>query len=265
MKAMEKRDTRKEEEVTKWLTKEEMRDGFPIIYTNSIDMKFIQIPAGEFEMGSLSHENNWYNNEQPVHTVKIKKSFYLGKYLVTQKQWVEIMDSNPSKFRGDDRPVDRVSWNNAQEFVKKINEKEGTDKYRLPSEAEWEYACRAGTSTRYAFGDSESKLEEYCYCENLDVGTHPVGQKKPNLWGLYDMHGNLWEWVLDVYKDSYEGAPVDGSPREDIESSSKMMRVLRGGSWQTSAVGCRCASRYYYPPDARRNSSRVGLRLLKEL
>jgi len=174
---MEKRDTRKEEEVTKWLTKEEMRDGFPIIYTNSIDMKFIQIPAGEFEMGSLSQENNWYNNEQPVHTVKIKKSFYLGKYLVTQKQWVEIMDSNPSKFRGDDRPVDRVSWNNAQEFVKKINEKEGTDKYRLPSEAEWEYACRAGTSTRYAFGDSESKLEEYCYCENLDVGTHPVGQR----------------------------------------------------------------------------------------
>jgi formylglycine-generating enzyme required for sulfatase activity len=227
-------------------------------------MEFILIPAGKFEMGSLEDEHNWYKNEKPVHKVNIEKTFYLGKFLVTQKQWVEVMGSNTSKFVGDSRPVDRVSWNDAQEFINKLNEKDSTGKYRLPSEAEWEYACRAGTGTRYSFGDNESELDEYCYCGNLEIGSHPVGQKKTNPWGLYDMHGNLWEWVQDMYHDSYADAPADGSAREDADVSSKIMRVLRGGSWQTSAVGCRSASRYYYPPVARRNSSRLGLRLLRE-
>lgn len=238
---------------------------FPETYTNSIGVEFVLIPAGRFEMGSLSDENNWYKNEKPAHTVHIGKAFYLGKFLITQKQWLEVTGSTPSKFAGEDRPADRVSWNDAQEFITKLNEKEGTDKYRLPSEAEWEYACRAGKATRYSFGDNESELGEYCFYGNSDAGSHPVGQKKPNPFGLYDMHGNLWEWMQDLYFDSYEDAPADGSAREATVLPSRVMRVVRGGSWQTSAAGCRSASRYYYPPVARRNSSRIGLRLLREI
>ncbi|MBP1910130.1 formylglycine-generating enzyme family protein [Methanolobus bombayensis] len=241
---------------------------FQDTYMNSIGIEFILIPSGEFEMGSDAKERNWYNNEKPVHKVSIENPFYLGKFLVTQEQWLEIMGSNPSKFVRESRPVDRVSWNNAQEFINRLNENEDTEKYRLPSEAEWEYACRAGTATRYSFGDDESELNEYCYYGNLDIGSHPVGQKKPNPFGLYDMHGNSWEWVQDMYFDSYEGAPADGSAREttDIaDISSWVMRVLRGGSWQTSAAGCRSTSRYYYPQVVKRNSSRIGLRVLREI
>ncbi|MDW7733075.1 MAG: formylglycine-generating enzyme family protein, partial [Methanolobus sp.] len=226
-----------------WKKRQESREVdetmFSNIYKNSIGMEFILIPAGKFEMGSPTDESNWYKNERPVHKVDIERSFYIGRFPVTQKQWKLIMNINPSRFGGDERPVDRVSWNDAQEFIKKLNEKEETDKYRLPSEAEWEYACRAGTSTRYSFGGSESRLNEYCYYGNQDIGSHPVGLKKTNTWGLYDMHGNVWEWMQDVYHDSYEGSPADGSAREDADNSSRVMRVLRGGSWQTSAAGCR--------------------------
>lgn len=238
---------------------------FPDTYRNSIGVEFVLIPAGKFEMGSHADEKNWYKNEKPVHMVHIGKAFYLGKFLITQKQWLEVMGSNPSKFTGEDRPVDRVSWNDAQEFIKKLNEKEGTDIYRLPSEAEWEYACRAGTDTKYCFGDNEPELDEYCYYGNSDIGSHPVGQKKPNPFGLYDMHGNLWEWVQDMYYDSYDDAPADGSARKTAVLPARVMRVLRGGSWQTSAAGCRSASRYYYPQVAKRNSSRIGLRLLRDI
>ena len=244
------------------INKEEIE--FLKTYTNSIGMEFVLIPAGEFVMGSPVDEKNWYKNEKPVHKVKIEKAFYLGKYLVTQKQWTDIMEINPSKFKGDENPVDRISWDSAQEFIKKLNEKEGTDKYRLPSEAEWEYACRAGTTTRYSFGDDESEMDEYGYCDNLDIGSHPVGQKKQNPWRLYDMHGNVWEWMQDKYHDTYEGAPEEGNAREDDSDSFKTMRVLRGGSWQTSSVGCRSSSRFYYPQIARRNSSRTGFRILME-
>ncbi|MFP4655340.1 MAG: formylglycine-generating enzyme family protein [Methanohalobium sp.] len=238
----------------------------PETYINSMDMEFILIPAGEFQMGSPSEEKNWYKNEHPVHNVIIETPFYLGKFSITQSQWLELMGTNPSRFAGDDRPVDRVSWNDAQEFINRLNAKEDSNKYRLPSEAEWEYACRAGTTTRYSFGNSESKLDEYAwYRENSEHGSHPVGKKNPNPWGLYDMHGNLWEWVQDIYHESYDGAPEDGSAWENNTNYSKIMQVLCGGSWQTSAVGCRSASRTYYPPVARRNSSRIGFRILKEL
>ncbi|MBN2110118.1 MAG: formylglycine-generating enzyme family protein, partial [Methanosarcinaceae archaeon] len=162
---------------------------------NSIGMEFVLIPAGNFRMGSPSGEEDRYDNEGPVHEVTIGQAYYFGTYEVTQEQWVEVMGSNPSYFKGDNNPVEQVSWNDVQEFVEKLNEIEGTDKYRLPSEAEWEYACRAGTTTRYSFGDSESNLGEYAwYNDNSGGKTHPVGQKKPNPWGLYDMHGNVWEW-----------------------------------------------------------------------
>ena len=227
--------------------------------TNFTGMEFVLIPAGEFEMGSPSVEIGRDPNEGPVHTVTIEKAYYLGKYEVTQKQWGEVMGFNPSKFKGDDLPVEYVSWADAQEFVRKVNQMEGTDKYRLPSEAEWEYAARAGTTTRYSFGDDESDLGYYAWWDrNPGDKTHPVGQKQPNAWGLYDIHGNVWEWVQDRWHSDYDGAPTDGSA---WESGSSTIRVIRGGYWDYSA-SCRSAYRGNHYPDRR---SYLGFRLLKEL
>ena len=224
---------------------------------NSIGMKFTLIHAGEFYMGSEANDD-----EKPVHKVKINNPFYLGTYPVTQREWKAVMgdNKNPSHFKGDDLPVELVSWVEVQKFIKKLNEKEGTDKYRLPSEAEWEYACRAGTTTRYSFGDSESELDDYAwYDENSDDEMHPVGQKKPNPWGLYDMHGNVEEWVQDKWHDSYDGAPTDGSSWERAGA----FRVIRGGSWDFIAWSCRSANRARYVPRHRDNY--LGFRLLQEL
>ena len=227
--------------------------------TNSIGMEFVLIPAGEFDMGSPSGETDRYGDEGPVHKVKISDAFYLGKYEVTQKQWREIMGDNPSNYDGDNRPVEYVSWNDAQDFIKKLNTKESTDKYRLPSEAEWEYAARAGSTTRYSFGDIESRLGEYGWYEgNSGDKTHLVGQKKPNPWGLYDMHGNVWEWTQDLYNGDYKVAPADGSAWESGGSS----RIFRGGSWLYYARDCRSANRNYYIPDFRNYD--LGFRLLQE-
>ena len=228
--------------------------------SNSIGMEFVLIPPGEFKMGSPSGEEDLYSYEGPVHTVTIRKAYYLGKYEVTQAQWREVMGNNPSYFKGDDLPVERVSWNDAQEFVKKLNEMEGTDKYRLPSEAEWEYAARAGTTSRYSFGNDESDLSEYAwYDDNSGGKSHPVGQKKPNSWKLYEMHGNVWEWVQDWWYSNYDGAPTDGSARESRGSS---YCVLRGGSWLTSAGYSRSAIRNYHSPGDRH--AYLGFRLLQE-
>jgi formylglycine-generating enzyme required for sulfatase activity len=222
------------------------------IITNTIGMEFVPIPAGEFEMGSPSDEGS-------VHQVNIGYAFYMSRYEVTQKQWRAIMDDNPSSFKGDDLPVEQVSCYDAQEFIKKLNEKESTDKYRLPSEAEWEYACRAGTTSRYSFGDSESKLGDYAwYTDNSGGKTHPVGQKKPNSWGRYDMHGNVWEWVQDAWHSDYNGAPTDGSAWEDPST----IGVLRGGGWDHDARRCRSAYREPGYPSYR--GSDLGFRLLKE-
>ena len=145
-------------------------------------MEFVLIPAGEFEMGSPSDEEGRDSDEGPVHRVTIENASYMGRYEGTQKQWRDIMGDNPSYSKGDDNlPVENVSWSGVQDFIKKLNEKEGTDKYLLPSEAEWEYACQAGTTTRYSFGDSESELGDYAwYDDNSGYKTHPVGKKKPN-------------------------------------------------------------------------------------
>ena len=222
---------------------------------NSIGMKFTIIPAGEFMMGSDEH-----SSEKPVHKVTISKPFYLGTYPVTQREWKAVMGTNPSYFKGDNLPVENVSWSDVQEFVKKLNEKEGTDKYRLPSEAEWEYAARAGTTTRYSFGDDESRLGDYAwYNGNSGSKTHNVGTKKPNPRGLYDMHGNAWEWVQDKWHGNYNSAPTDGSAWEDRNGSC----VDRGGSWDDSAKYCRSANRYSNVPGYRYNF--LGFRLLRIL
>ena len=175
------------------------------------------------------------------------------------------MGNNPSKFNGNDLPVESVSWNKVQDFIKKLNEKEGTNKYRLPTEAEWEYAARAETTTRYSFGDYESELEDYAwYSKNSGAKTHPVGQKKPNPWGLYDMHGNVWEWVQDEWHGNYDGAPTDGSAWEDGVSA---YQVFRGGGRLNLAWFCRSAYRSSFGSGYRSRSrfSDLGFRLLQKM
>ncbi|MBP1908494.1 formylglycine-generating enzyme family protein [Methanolobus bombayensis] len=223
---------------------------------NSIGMEFVLIPVGDFWMYS-----NTLHHKDPVHRVTISKPFYLGKYQVTQEQWEIVMGEKPSCFEGNHRPVECVSWNDVQEFIKKLNSKETSGKYRLPSESEWEYACRAGTNTLYSFGDSDIDLSEYAwYYSNSYHKTHPVGQKKPNSWGLHDMHGNVWEWCLDenqntpelstIYKASWVIAGISGL-------------ALRGGGWINYADKCRASSRSSYHSDY--GSYSVGFRLLMSL
>ena len=226
----------------------------PQTITNSLGMEFVLIPAGEFLMGSANGDKD----ERPVHTVRISQAFYLEKYEVTQGQWEAVMGTNPSQFKGDPkRPVEQVSWEDAQEFIRKLNAKEGGTKYRLPTEAEWEYAARAGSTTAYSFGDDVTQLGEYAwYDQNAGNTTHPVGQRKPNAWGLYDMHGNVWEWVQDWYGD-YAAATVT----DPQGSSSGSVRVIRGGGWFGNAGDCRAAYRSYAPPGDR--IADCGLRLLR--
>ena len=207
-------------------------------------------------MGSNEHKN-----EQHIHNVTIDRPFYFSIFPVTQHEWKAVMGDNPSHFKGDDLPVEYVSWDDVQEFIKKLNKKENTHKYRLPSEAEWEYAAQAGTTTRYSFGDDDSKLGEYAwYSENSGDKTHPVGNKGANPWGLYDVHGNVWEWVQDEWHNTYNGAPADGSAWEDGVSAS---RVFRGGCWIYSARSCRSAGRISDVPGFRIHG--LGFRLLQEM
>jgi formylglycine-generating enzyme required for sulfatase activity len=222
--------------------------------TNSLGMKFVLIPAGELQMGSA----NGFEDEKPVHTVRISQAFYLGKHEVTQAQWQAVMGSNPSQFAGDpQRPVERVSWDDVQAFVQKLNAREGGAQYRLPTEAEWEYAARAGSQTAYSFGDDAAQLGQYAwYDKNAGGTTHPVGQLQPNAWGLYDMHGNVWEWVQDWYGAYPAAAAVD--PAGPAAGS---YRVIRGGSWFYDAGGCRSAFRHRVDPGCRDDF--LGLRLLR--
>src|SRR5215831_43237 len=209
---------------------------------NSIGIELVRIPAGEFMMGSESDRPD----EKPAHKVIISKPFYLGKYEVTQAQWQEVMGTNPSHFKGDpNRPVERVSWKMIQEFISKLNAREGHNLYRLPTEAEWEYAARAGATTRYYFGDDDALLEQYAWYNKNDKGTtHPVGQLKPNAWGLYDMMGNVWEWVQDWRGPYAAGQQVD--PQGPATGNA---RGYRGGGWGYPPIRCRVAFRSYDSPD----------------
>lgn len=238
----------------------------PENFINSAEMEFVLIPAGEFDMGSPLREKRRKLWESPVHRVTVKKPFYLGKYPVTQTQWQRVMGSNPSYFKGSELPVENVSWEETQEFLRKLNEMENTLSYRLPTEAEWEYAARAGTMTGYSFGEEASELYEYAwFLKNSELRTHPVGLKKPNLRGLYDMYGNVGEWVQDEYHISYEDAPSDGKAWENPFSSSlsKPVRVRRGGGWNGNAGCCRSAERLFAAQDRRFNS--LGFRVAKEV
>ncbi|UXE63709.1 MAG: SUMF1/EgtB/PvdO family nonheme iron enzyme [Woronichinia naegeliana WA131] len=223
-----------------------------------IKLEMVKIPAGSFTMGS-----DEYDGEKPKHQVKLQE-FYLGKYPVTQEQYQAVMGKNPSNFKDNPKnPVEQVSWNDAQEFCKKLNQLIAGKDFRLPTEAEWEYACRAGTQTRYYFGDDAAKLGDYgWYDENSGSKTHPVGQKKPNDWGLYDMSGNVWEWCEDPYHDSYANKPenIKNNGNTIWSSSDASLRVLRGGSWFFDSRLCRSADRYWFDADFRFDL--IGFRLV---
>jgi formylglycine-generating enzyme required for sulfatase activity len=243
------------------------------VVKNPIGMELVYVPAGSFMMGST----NDGADETPAHQVTFSNAFYMGKYEVTQAQWQSVMGNNPSYFRDCSQcPVEQVSWNDAQEFIKELNARGDGFTYRLPSEAEWEYACRAGTTTEFAFGNSLSS-EQANFDGNKPYGgapkgvyrekTVPVGSFQPNEWGLYDMHGNVWEWCEDWFHDNYNGAPTDGSVWKSKGYTSR--RVLRGGGWfggySTSLL--RSASRFplephYGSPDSGSPSSYIGFRLV---
>jgi formylglycine-generating enzyme required for sulfatase activity len=220
---------------------------------NSIGMEFALIPSGSFMMGCSESDTECEDDEKPQHKVSITKSFYMGKYEVTQGQWKRVMRNNPSSFQncGDNCPVESVSWNDTQQFIKKLCELEKMNpcKYRLPTEAEWEYAARGSTeltnrATIYYWGNQMDGSYAW-YSDNSDLKTHEVGTKKPNAWGLYDMIGNVWEWNEDWFDSEY----YKNSPNNDPKGgNSGEYRVLRGGSWLNSAKGCRLSSRSYFNP-----------------
>lgn len=239
-------------------------------FTNSIGMKFKEIPAGSFIMGvavlsiancpkdNPSTTTNEYEDcvhsriesmgKTPAHKVNVK-SFYMAETEVTQGQWYEVMGNNPAHFKTGDpnMPVENVSWNDAQNFIKKLNAKENTDKYRLPTEEEWEYAARAGTTTKWYCGDDEGCVSSIAV--HKTSSPQPVKSKKPNAWGLYDMGGNVWEWTDSWYRDNY-----------DAERAQKY-KAIRGGSWYNSASSTRLESYNGILPGDR--SSIIGFRLLR--
>ena len=232
-------------------------------------LEMVLIPAGEFLMGSPDTDKDAWDNEKPRHWVRISKPFYLGRCPVTQQQWEALMGNSPSYFEEPmpNNPVDGVSWDDCQQVLKRLNERlrqphaVGDGEFRLPSEAQWEYACRAGSTTRYYFGDNESVLGEYAwYNANSGSMTHPVGEKKCNAWGLYDMHGNVSEWCQDWYDAGfYANSPGDDPTGPEAGSH----RVFRGGYWLCNGKFCRSAARYDFWPGLR--DSIVGFRFAKEV
>lgn len=217
--------------------------------TSTLNLDFCAIPSGTFLMGSL--------NETPIHQVTISNNFYMGTFPVTQYQWESVMGSNPSKFIGTDRPVEMISWDDCQEFIRHLNTT-GKGLFRLPTEAEWEYCCRAGSSGAFCFGDDENQLGDYAwYKANSDSQTQPVGKKKSNAWGLRDMHGNVWEWCQDWYDDYSDESTTD--PQGALLGSFPV-RVFRGGCWRGVAGFAESAHRGGRGPSYR--DGILGMRLV---
>jgi formylglycine-generating enzyme required for sulfatase activity len=234
----------------------------PKHFMNSIGMRFVWIPPGNFVMGSPANEAGRDKGEIQ-HKVTLTKGFYMGVYTVTQEEWQSVMGNNPSDFKGEKNlPVEMVSWDDCQEFIKKLREKDKKP-YRLPTEAEWEYACRAGTKTPFSFGETIS-TDQANYKGNVAYGngkkgvyrekTTPVGSFPANAWGLYDTHGNLFQWCQDWLGDYPQKDVVD--PQGPDEGQ---YRVLRGGSWNFYPQNCRSALRFYHLPGHRNGS--VGFRV----
>lgn len=221
---------------------------------------FVLIESGCFKMGSHKPPTERTVGETPAHQVCIDKPFYIGETEVTQRQWQEVMGKNPSKSKVEDKPVERVSWNDVQDFIQQLNAREGGALFRLPTEAEWEYAARAGSETDYCYGDSPGSLAAYAWFGNLGYNGTPqiVGQKKANDWGLRDVHGNVWEWVQDWY-----GPYSDGSQTNPTGPESGKFRVYRGGSYVGKASEVRSSVRYSALPTA--HTQDLGFRLVRQL
>jgi formylglycine-generating enzyme required for sulfatase activity len=236
--------------------------------TNSLGMEFVYIHSGSFRMGSPETEPG-RNPDEIQHEVTITRAYYLQTTSVTQAQWQALMGVTPSPFKERDRdcPVVGISWSDCQEFIQRLNDRgEGT--YRLPTEAQWEYACRAGTPTAFANGEIIKVFCEYdpnldaigWYCGNAPQGPNPVAQKSPNAWGLYDMHGNVYEWCHDWY------AEYPTTPQTDPQGPfSGSARIARGGSWFSSSKNCRSAARFKCPPHSSSNLQIMSFRLAREL
>ena len=240
--------------MTNSITTEEAQTAInmPCTLDDILDIEMVQIPSETFLMGSAKRR---YRNAHPQHEVTVP-SFLMGKFPVTQAQYEAVMGNNPSFFKGPNRPVECVSWNQAVEFCRKLSEQSG-DAYRLPSEAEWEYACRAGTNTLYSFGDSLAQTQaNYGSDSTTDVGSFSA-----NDFGLYDMHGNVWEWCLDHWHDNYQGAPTDGSAWTTGGCSNA--RILRGGSWYLYTTDCRSDYRNWFDLDVQ--YSMIGFRVVCEM
>jgi formylglycine-generating enzyme required for sulfatase activity len=240
-----------------------------------VTLKLVLIPAGKFLMGSPATEKGrYFNDEGPQHRVMISSPFYMGVTEVTQEQYEIVMGKNPSSVKGKMLPVEMVSWNDAVAFCRTLSKKTGKAA-RLPTEAEWEYACRAGTTTRFSFGDDDAELHKYGnYCDRScteDMSwndkkysdgydrTAPVGSFKPNAFGLYDMHGNVWEWCADWWKTNYHGA-LGTDPQGPV---SGIYRVFRSGSWLHAPRSCRSARRSNRSPGGRSGS--MGFRIVVNL
>jgi formylglycine-generating enzyme required for sulfatase activity len=231
--------------------------GLPIELENGVGMRFRLVPPGTFLMGSpVTEKSRWDGEVQ--HVARVDYPFYMGAHEVTQEQWTAVMGKNPSHFRGTGLPVEEVSWYDCIEFTLALCARDGVDRgvYRLPTEVEWEYACRAGTSTAYFFGNDPAELDRYDhYVDNTYKGPSPVGQKLPNAYGLFNMHGNIWEWCL-VRFQAYPGAPT-------IDEEYQDWRVLRGGNFYEPAENCRSAHRCRLPTASKGNI--LGLRVVRAL
>lgn len=232
-----------------------------VMLPGNVPLKLLRIPAGSFVMGSEAGEAGRQGDEGPRHRVTIGRDFYLGQYEITQGQWKAVMGSNPSVFRdresADSHPVEMVSWEDAQQFLRKLNDLK-LGEFRLPTEAEWEYACRAGTETRYSFADDPDYrlLPQHAWFYSRAEGrSQPVGTRKPNPWGLHDMHGNVWEWCADWF------GPYTAEERTDPTGPEKGDgRVIRGGSWFNEPEALRSANRHRHPIDSRQTN--LGFRVV---
>jgi len=235
-----------------------------------VPLEMVWIPAGSFQMGRYPGEQDGASNEDPQHPVTLAQGFWMGKYELTKTQWAVIMGTMPWSgqahvLAGGDSPAVHVSWNQAQAFIKELNDYTGLT-FRLPSEAEWEYACRAGTTTRFYWGEdpNEAVGKDYAWWIHNTWGVderyaHDVGLKLPNAWGLYDMSGNVWEWCEDDLHEDYTGAPTNGDAW--VDSPRGQVRVFRGGSWFYQGAVCRSATRTGDKPWGTDNS--LGFRLAR--
>jgi formylglycine-generating enzyme required for sulfatase activity len=229
-------------------------DSYTLDLGEGVSLTLMLIPAGDFMMGAADDDETADSDERPQHRVQLTHQFLMGMTPVTQAQWRVVagydpenesveMAADPSQYKGDDRPVEQVNWYQATEFCQRLSNRTRKH-FHLPSEAQWEYACRAGTETAYHFGpELTPELAKY----GSSDGTVPVGSYPPNRWGLYDLHGNVLEWCADYWHENYEGAPANGEAW--IEGGDLSRRIVRGGSWDSDPRLCRAAYRNWYEPD----------------